>query len=58
MLDTDLDDYLTEYRLQAPAEPITHYEGKCHIQFLFCCIRIIGFSYNGYFVITTLYIIA
>lgn len=27
MLDPDLDEYLTEYRLQAPAEPISHYEG-------------------------------
>ncbi|XP_055317787.1 rho GTPase-activating protein conundrum [Sitodiplosis mosellana] len=26
MLDPDLDEYLTEYRLQAPAEPISHYE--------------------------------
>lgn len=28
MLDPDLDEYLTEYRLQAPAEPISHYEGN------------------------------
>lgn len=28
MLDPDLDEYLTEYRLQAPNEPISHYEGK------------------------------
>lgn len=28
MLDPDLDEYLSEYRLQAPAEPISHYEGK------------------------------
>lgn len=28
MLDPDLDEYLTEYRLQAPTEPISHYEGK------------------------------
>lgn len=28
MLDPDLDEYLTEYRLQAPAEPISHYEGR------------------------------
>lgn len=28
MLDPDLDEYLTEYRLQAPAEPIDHYEGN------------------------------
>lgn len=28
MLDHDLDDYLSEYRLQAPAEPVTHYEGN------------------------------
>lgn len=30
MLDHDLDDYLSEYRLQTPAEPITHYEGKLY----------------------------
>lgn len=28
MLDPDLDEYLTEYRLQAPTEPISHYEGE------------------------------
>lgn len=28
MLDPDLDEYLTEYRLQSPTEPISHYEGK------------------------------
>lgn len=33
MLDPDLDEYLTEYRLQAPAEPISHYEGKWFWQF-------------------------
>lgn len=27
MLDTDLDEYLTEYRLQTPTEPTVHYEG-------------------------------
>lgn len=27
MLDPDLDEYLSEYRLQAPAEPVSHYEG-------------------------------
>ena len=36
MLDTDLDDYLSEYRLQAPAEPITHYEGTYISLFFFC----------------------
>lgn len=30
MLDPDLDEYLTEYRLQAPAEPISHYEGMIY----------------------------
>lgn len=35
MLDGDLDDYLTEYRLQAPAEPVTHYEdGEFEAQWL------------------------
>lgn len=28
MHDPDLDEYLTEYRLQTPVEPISHYEGK------------------------------
>ena len=29
MHDPDLDEYLTEYRLQTPVcEPINHYEGK------------------------------
>lgn len=27
MLDPDLDEYLKEYRLQTPAEPISQYEG-------------------------------
>lgn len=31
MLDPDLDEYLTEYRLQAPIEPVSHYEGKITI---------------------------
>lgn len=35
MLDPDLDEYLTEYRLQAPAEPISHYEGTICIYFSF-----------------------
>lgn len=31
MLDPDLDEYLTEYRLQAPTEPISHYEGELRV---------------------------
>lgn len=39
MLVADLDDYLTEYRLQPPTEPIAHYDGNelfryVHIGFL------------------------
>lgn len=35
MLDPDLDEYLTEYRLQAPAEPIGHYEGNLFVSINF-----------------------
>lgn len=35
MLDTDLDEYLTEYRLQTPTEPTVHYEdGELEAQWL------------------------
>lgn len=36
MLDPDLDEYLTEYRLQIPVEPVSHYEGKNLFQKLNC----------------------
>lgn len=26
--DSDLDEYLTEYKLQTPTEPISHYDGE------------------------------
>lgn len=35
MLDTDLDEYLTEYRLQTPTEPTVHYEGMFKILYAF-----------------------
>lgn len=36
MLDPDLVEYLTEYRLQAPTEPVSQYEGECnHVLLLF-----------------------
>lgn len=31
MLDPDLDEYLNEYRLQIPVEPVSHYEGELNI---------------------------
>lgn len=38
-LEDDLDEYLSEYKLQAPIEPISHYAGKqnirCMVQDLF-----------------------
>lgn len=40
MLDPDLDEYLTEYRLQAPVEPVSHYEGKTY-NFIFFCSTVI-----------------
>lgn len=37
MLDSDLvDEYLSEYRLQTPAEPISQYEGNFIWFFIFC----------------------
>lgn len=45
MLDTDLDEYLTEYRLQTPTEPTVHYEGTS-----------IHHTHIGYYIFKTIFI--